>query len=108
MERRENQDLTRNTLLSGILMILTAFISTDINPKHHHNAYKSFTGFLRAMGNCQGILFLTTNRIVRSRIRPREMKSVWLQVVLHWCRLETRRRGICGRVHGADGELPMS
>ncbi|KAF6223840.1 hypothetical protein HO173_013171 [Letharia columbiana] len=63
MERRETEDLTRNTLLSGIPMILTTFISTDINPKHHHNAYKSFTGFLRAMGNCQSILFLTTNRI---------------------------------------------
>ena len=63
MERRVNQDLTRNSLVSGIPMILTTFISTDINPKHHHNAYKGFTGFLRAIENCQSMLFLTTNRI---------------------------------------------
>lgn len=62
MERRENQDLIRNSLVSGIPMILTTFIVTDINPKHHHNAYKGFTGFLRALENCQSILFLTTNR----------------------------------------------
>lgn len=32
-------------------------------PQRHHTTYKSCTGFLRAMENCQSILFLTTNRI---------------------------------------------
>ena len=51
MERREVQDLTRNSLVSGKILI----------PRS--NRINEASGFLRAMENCQTILFLTTNRV---------------------------------------------